>query len=638
MKEAQEILKRFWGHDSFRPGQTEIIEAVLQGNDVLALLPTGGGKSICFQIPALLLDGVCLIITPLIALMKDQVENLNLKGLSADFIHSGLTTHEVEKVLQRAVRGDIQFLYLSPERISTRMMEEYLPDIDVSLIAVDEAHCISQWGYDFRPSYLKIAALRDELPSVPVIALSASATLEVQQDICDKLNFKKNQKRFQQSFHRPNIKYIVEQPASKQTRLVQWLENHKNNTAIVYAKTRKETMQTAALLKQHGFSADFYHAGLSSDERAEKQQQWIDNQTLVMVCTNAFGMGIDKPDVRLVIHAGIPESLENYYQEAGRAGRDGLESTAVLLFANHEEENLYRMNALRYPEPEELKKIYLDLMDHLQIAAGSGEGHRYNFDISFFSESFGWNPLQASYFIQALTQEGLIYLTEKDTRPSKVEFLSDIETLREFGKYNLEKDKLIKGLLRTYEGIFDYPSSIYETQLAKLLSTPIGKIRSELSDLHRNRIIRYEPAPEKPQMLLLMNRMYRDDLRFNIPALKARKQKHLERIKAITDFVKNQTECRSVFIGKYFNDSQIKNCGKCDVCTEKKSKAKINTDVLQLQIMKLLDDWIIFEDLVASIGQEYRAEILTICRLLIQNGAVEEDDWGKLKTKKKGPR
>lgn len=637
MVDALQILKQYWGHESFRPGQTEIIEAVSEGNDVLALLPTGGGKSICFQIPAIQLEGMCLVITPLIALMKDQVENLNQKGLTADFIHSGLSSHEVESIFQRAAQGDIRFLYLSPERINTRMMEEYLPDLDVTLIAVDEAHCISQWGYDFRPAYLKIAELRKDLPSIPVIALSASATLEVQQDICEKLNFGKRQKRFQQSFHRPNIRYTVEKPASKQARLIQWLEKAKDKTAIVYAKTRKETMQTASLLQQHGFSADFYHAGLSSDERAEKQQQWIENKTRVMVCTNAFGMGIDKPDVRLVIHTGMPESLENYYQEAGRAGRDGLDSNAVLLFADHEEENLYRLNALRYPEPEELKKIYLDLMNHLQIAAGSGEGQRYDFDIHYFSESFNWNPLQASYFLQALSQEGLIFLTEKDSRPSKVEFLSDKETLREYGKTYPEKEIIIKGLLRAYEGIFDYSTSIYETHLAKLLSTPIGKIRTGLLELHQNRIIRYEPAPEKPQVLLLMNRMYRDDLRFNLQALKARKQKHMERISSMIGFVRNESVCRSVYIGRYFNDTGIVDCGKCDVCESKMKKTKIDPVILQKAVLEKLTEWIDFESLVSSVAINDRDAILTICRILLENGTIQENEWGKLKIKK-GPR
>jgi ATP-dependent DNA helicase RecQ len=638
MKDALEILKQYWGYDSFRPGQTEIIEAVMEGNDVLALLPTGGGKSICFQVPALATDGLCLVITPLIALMKDQVENLLQRGINADFIHSGLTSYEVEKVLQRAARGDIHFLYLSPERISTRMMDEYLLDLDVSLIAIDEAHCISQWGYDFRPAYLKIAELREELPDVPVIALSASATLEVQHDICEKLAFRKNQKRFQQSFHRPNIKYIVEQPASKSARLIQWLEKSKNSTAIVYAKTRKETMQTAELLKQHGFSADHYHAGLSSDERAEKQQHWIENRTRIMVCTNAFGMGIDKPDVRMVIHAGMPESLENYYQEAGRAGRDGKESNAILLIAPHEEENLYKLNALRYPEPEELKKVYLNLMDHLQIAAGSGEGQRHNFDIHSFSESFQWNSLQASYFIQALAQEGLIFLTEKDTRPSRVEFITDKETLRDYGEQNVDMDKIIKGLLRTYEGIFDYPTSIYETHIAKFLSTPIGKIRAQLVDLHRSRIIRYEIAPEKPQLLLLMNRMYRDDLRFNLAALKARKQRHLERIKSMIGFVNNHDECRSVMIGKYFNDLEIKSCGICDVCEKNRSESKIDLQVLKEKMVDYLKDWADFDNIVTHFGMQYESEIKMTCRFLIENGIIIEDEWGKLKVKKKGPR
>ena len=638
MTKAEETLNSYWGYKQFRPGQAEIIEAVLDGKDVLALLPTGGGKSICFQVPALMLEGVCLVITPLIALMKDQVENLEKKGIAAACIHSGLNSKEVEHILIKASNGRIQFLYLSPERISTRLMEEYLPDIDVCLIAIDEAHCISQWGYDFRPAYLNISSLRTSYPDVPIIALSASATVEVQQDICEKLKFKPTQALFQQSFHRPNIQYLVEPHAAKQNRLIHWLNQFPNSTGIVYAKSRKETMQTAELLQQHGFSADFYHAGLNSEERSVKQQLWINNNIRIMVCTNAFGMGIDKPDVRIVVHTGMPESLENYYQEAGRAGRDGNPSTAVLLTANTEEEQLFRLNALRYPEPEELKKMYLDLMNHLQIPAGSGEGSRYNFDINSFSESFNWNPIQASYTLQALAQESLIYLTDKDTRPSKLDFIADKYTLRSYGESFPDRDKVIKGLLRTYEGIYDYPTSIYETHLAKLLSTPIVLIREILKQLAADKIVHYDPAPEKPQILLLKNRMYRDDLKFDLTALKARKQKHLDRITHIIGYANNSNICRSVYIGNYFNDNQIQPCGKCDVCAAQKTIEKGDTNLLKDQILIALSEPISFESLMLQFEANRTLEVKNMVTYLLEKEMIIADEWGKLSVKKKGPR
>ncbi|HQW85396.1 MAG TPA: ATP-dependent DNA helicase RecQ, partial [Ferruginibacter sp.] len=354
MQDIHFILKKYWGFSSFRPLQQEIIEAVLQKKDALALMPTGGGKSICFQVPAMAMEGICLVISPLIALIKDQVETLQRKGINTLAIYSGMHFTEIKKTLQNAAYGNYKFLYLSPERLQTQLFKEFLPAIKPALIVVDEAHCISQWGYDFRPSYLRIATIREELPSVPIIALTASATAKVQLDICEQLLFSKNYKKFQQSFERPNLSYSVFNPTAKQTKLLEII-NNTSGSALVYCKSRKQTQQIAEMLHMHKLSADFYHAGLSNEERNKKQEQWIKNKIRIMVCTNAFGMGIDKPDVRVVVHYDVPDCIENYYQEAGRAGRDGKRSYAVLLYNYGETDALQLKAKIKFPAPEEVK-------------------------------------------------------------------------------------------------------------------------------------------------------------------------------------------------------------------------------------------------------------------------------------------
>ena len=579
MSESLSILKKYWGHDQFRPLQQSIVDAVIKKKDVLALLPTGGGKSVCFQVPAMMMDGLCIVVSPLIALMKDQVENLSKKGINALAIYSGMTFLEVKKTLQNAAFGDYKFLYISPERLETKLFSEFLPALSPCLIAIDEAHCISQWGYDFRPSYLKIAKLREELPGVPVIALTASATLEVQNDICDRMLFGKNQEKFQQSFARPNLSYAVIEPASKQTKLVE-IFSKITGSGIVYCKSRKQTQQIAELLQQHKISADFYHAGLSNAERSQKQNNWINNKINTIVCTNAFGMGIDKPDVRVVVHHNIPESLENYYQEAGRAGRDGKSSQAILLFDKKEINELREINILRYPEPNVLKKLYADLMNYLSVPAGIGEGQSFDFDLPLFSETFKWNILQATYGLQALSQEGLFFIAENSFRPSQLVFSVSKEQLFDFEKNQPSLEPLIKGLLRSYEGIFDYSTFIHETLLAKFTSTPIGIIRKNLQLLHQYQIAKYTPATEKPQIVLLMNRMYKDDFKFNMKALQERKKNHLKRIQAMVDFSNNSTDCRSVIIANYFNDNTSVSCGNCDNCLKLK-KTFLNETIFE---------------------------------------------------------
>lgn len=568
--DIHQILKEYWGFNAFRPQQEAIIEAVLEGKDTLALLPTGGGKSLCFQVPALAKEGICLVISPLIALMRDQVENLKQKGIPALAIYSGMSFMEIKKTLQNAAYGNYKFLYISPERIETGLFLEYLPAMQVNLLAVDEAHCISQWGYDFRPTYLRIAALREQLPAIPVLALTASATKAVQDDICEKLLFGKTQQRFQPSFERPNLSYSVFNVPSKQNKLLEILRNVPG-TAIVYCKTRKHTKEIADLLLMNKIAADHYHAGLSNEERNKKQEDWINNKTRVIVCTNAFGMGIDKPGVRAVVHYDTPDCLENYYQEAGRAGRDGKKAYAVLLYGTKELEDLEQQSAIRFPDAATIKNIYIALMNHLQVAAGTGEGISFDLDLAAFTSAFKLNILTTSYAIKTLEQEGLLSFNEVFFKPSSVLFSSNREELNDFEKQYPDLEPVIKGLLRSYEGIFDYPATVYESQLANFLRTDKDSIKTALKKLNDHGIISYTPQKDKPQVVLLQNRMYSDNYTIDAAGYLKRKQNFEQRVAAMIGYVKATAGCRSRLIARYFDADTIKTCGICDNCLHEKA-------------------------------------------------------------------
>lgn len=565
MSSIHSIVKEYWGYDTFRPLQAEIITAVLEGKDVLALLPTGGGKSICFQVPTLAKDGICLVISPLIALIKDQVENLKNKGINALAIYSSMPFLEIKKTLQNAAYGNYKFLYVSPERLETALFLDYLPALNINLIAVDEAHCISQWGYDFRPAYLNIAKIREQIPTVPVLALTASATKNVQEDICEKLLFTNAAQSFQQSFARPNLSYSVFNVASKQTKLLTILKNV-SGSGIVYCKSRKHTKEIADLLKLHALNADFYHAGLSNDERNTKQENWIKNKTRIICCTNAFGMGIDKPDVRVVVHYDVPDCLENYYQEAGRCGRDGKRAYAVLLYNDKEITTLLEQPTIKFPDEDTVKNVYIHLMNHLQVPSGIGEGQSFDFDLSTFSASFKIDILTATYCIKILEQENVLSCPETFFKPSTLVFATDKISLEDFEKTNPVFEPLIKGLLRSYEGIFDFPSTIYETQLAKFIKMDVSTVKKQLVHLHQNRLIVYTPQKDKPQIYLVQNRMYNDSFKLNLVDYFIRKTNYENRVAAILNYIENTIDCRSKLIGRYFNDTLITNCQICDNC------------------------------------------------------------------------
>ncbi len=565
-----QILKQYWGYDAFRPLQEDIINAVLEGKDTLALLPTGGGKSVCFQVPTLAQDGICLVISPLIALMKDQVENLKRKGIPALSVYSGMSFIETKRTLQNAIHGNYKFLYVSPERLETKLFLEYLPAMNINLIAVDEAHCISQWGYDFRPPYLRIANLREHLPGVPVLALTASATRNVQDDICEKLLFSNQQQRFQQSFERPNLSYSVFDVPSRQNKLLEIVNNVKG-TAIVYCKSRKHTKDIADLLRLNNISADFYHAGLSNEERNRRQEDWIKNKIRVIVCTNAFGMGIDKPDVRVVVHYDVPDCLEKYYQEAGRAGRDGKRAYAVLLYNQKELEDLRQQAGIRFPVRDTIQKLYTDVMNYLQIPAGSGEGASYDFNLPAFASAFKTDIITATCAIKALEQEGIFVFNSSFFKPSTLVFTCTKEELNELEKHHPELDVTIKGLLRSYEGIFDFPAVVSEAGLAKFTRQSISTVAQCLQQLMQFGILSYTPQKDKPQLILLQNRMYADSFVINLRQYEERKRLFEERIAAMLRYAEDTLQCRSIQIAGYFNSPLEKQCGICDNCINRQA-------------------------------------------------------------------
>lgn len=628
---AIDILQQYWKYDSFRPVQEEIIQSVAAGKDTLALLPTGGGKSICFQVPAMIMDGMCLVISPLIALMSDQVAHLLDKDIPAASLNSGMTFTEVKSTLQKASRGDYKFLYVSPERIESNLFQEYLPALDICLIAVDEAHCISQWGYDFRPPYLRIAQLRKELKNVPVIALSASATEKVQADIIEKLWFS-NYQVFRQSFERPALSYSCFQVESKINKLIGILKSVPGSS-IVYCNSRKLTKEVCQLLQLEGFSADYYHAGLSHEEKMHKQHSWINNQTRIMVCTNAFGMGIDKSNVRSVVHYNIPDCLENYYQEAGRAGRDGKKSFAVLLYQQHDLQQLSNLPDKRYPPIPVIQSVYQSLADFFQLPVGSGEGGYFDFDINLFAQRFQYDLFTVINTLKVLEQEGHISFAENIFLPSQVMFTTDKENLYQFESSHPALELLIRSLLRTYEGIFDNRVSIFETQLARLTRSTITEVKAQLVQLMAFGIIEYLPQKETPQIHFLLNRASAKYLHIDQDAYLERKQQYTERVNHMIHYLQETSTCRSKMIGNYFGDHALQDCGICDNCLAKKKKQLSPDEFTNLEqsIQKLLADG---PHSLSSVLQQLHSiphdKIWTVLELLQTEEKIEISEAGNI--------
>ena len=628
MSTALQILEKYWGHNQFRPLQEGIIDAVLAKKDVLALLPTGGGKSICFQVPALLKDGMCLVISPLIALMQDQVSNLQEKGIDAAVIHSGMPYMAVKETLQAATSGAYKFLYLSPERIESNLFKEYLPALDISLIAVDEAHCIAQWGYDFRPPYLRIAALRNELPGVPVIALTASATKDVETAIIEKLAFK-NPLIFRQPYKRPALSYSYFEVESKINKTLEIINNVKGS-GIVYCNTRKQTKDIAELLQLQKISADFYHAGLSAEDRQGKQKKWMTGDTRMMVCTSAFGMGIDKDDVRTVIHYEMPDCLENYYQEAGRAGRDGKKAYAVLLATKADITKARNLHETRFPAISIIKSIYQSLANYLQLPVGIGEGGYYDFNLLEFCNNFKLDLAVVTQTLKVLEQEGHIQFSENIFLPTQVCFTCSKESLENFEEAYPAFEPLIKALLRSYQGIFDNRISIFEKRMAGICKQSIEAVQNQLQQLAAMGIIEYLPQKETPQIHFLVNRAPAAFLHIDQDLYLSKKEAFTTRINTLINFAINPACCRSVFIGNYFGDTDKSSCGICDYClAQKKTKLETAafTSIEQQLYASLTRSPSPIDQLLITLGKDKEEEIWEVIRFLeSENRLILKED------------
>lgn len=632
METPVSILKKYWQYSQFRPLQEDIVNSVLQGHDTLALLPTGGGKSVCFQVPALLLEGVCIVITPLIALMKDQVEQLKRRGILAVAIHSGMNRSEIDILLDNCIYGSVKFLYVSPERLQTELFIERAKRMKVGLIAVDEAHCISQWGYDFRPPYLQITTLRELKPATPVIALTATATLVVKEDIMSKLAFREPAGVFQRSFARDNLSFVVRKTENKERKLLEILQKVKGS-AIIYVRSRKATQQIAEWLSKRGISASYYHAGLDFEERSKRQEEWIHNKSRVMVATNAFGMGIDKPDVRLVVHLDIPENLESYYQEAGRAGRDGIRSFAAILYQEADVINLQFKTEQAHPSPEVLKKIYQALANYYQLAIGSSGGESFDFDLLDFAERFKYHQAEVYIALKKLEEEGLIQFNESFYNPSHLFFPVDKTKLYEFQIANARFDPVIKMLLRLYGGeLFSEFVKISEAYLAKGLKISEKEMIATLKHLNELKIVIYQPLKNKPQVTFVLPRQDADRLPLNIARLEARKKLIVDKMNAMVAFATSTHRCRMQIVQEYFGEETFAVCGLCDVCIEqRKTDNRSAYDQLRAEIVNIIKSTsMTIEQLEEQIEPTDHELFADIVRELVDEGLLLYDDSWRL--------
>ncbi len=572
---ALETLKEYWGHTSFRPKQEDIVNAALDGRDVLAILPTGGGKSVCFQVPALMREGIAIVVTPLIALMKDQVQNLGDRGIKALYVNAGMGRREVELTLNNAAYGDFKFLYVSPERLGTRLFRNYLQEMNVSFIVVDEAHCISQWGYDFRPDYLQIGALR-EMVDAPVIALTATATPQVAEDIMERLRFEEKC-MIKTGFERPNLSYIVRRTDDKHGQLLSICSNVAG-TGIVYVRSRKKTEELSSFLNSNGISASFYNAGLGADSRSERQEQWKKDNIRVMVCTNAFGMGIDKPDVRFVVHFDVPDSPEAYFQEAGRGGRDGKRSFAVLLWNGTDIRRLHQIGTVSFPSLEYIEDIYHKVHSFYEIPYDAGEGRQLKFDLDGFCSHFHLQRQSAYYAMVYIERTGHWTLSEDVDISTKVQIRVERNELYDIDLPDPMMVRVLEMLMRRYTGLFSYPVPIDEDYVASKVGMTVPMLRQLLYRMSLEHVIRYIPGDHATVLFLHHERLRPKNVNLDPERYELLKNSCLERIQKMIDYISEENICRSAYLLDYFGQSESEDCGNCDVCRSSKRKAACSGD------------------------------------------------------------
>ncbi|MCF8380959.1 MAG: RecQ family ATP-dependent DNA helicase [Bacteroidales bacterium] len=625
MTDFRQILLKYWGYSDFRPMQEDIIQSVFDGKDTLGLLPTGGGKSITFQVPAMAKDGVCIVITPLIALMKDQVSNLQNKGIKAVAVNSSMSKEEIDIALDNCIFGDYKFLYLSPERLTTELFKVRLEKMKVNLIAIDESHCISQWGYDFRPSYLNIADIRELLPEVPVLALTATATPKVVEDIMEKLKFRERN-LFQKSFERSNLTYRVDNVEDKNRRLLNYLNDHKG-TAIVYVRNRKKTKEVAEFLKLNNISSDYYHAGINHESRSSKQEKWQKGNTRVIVATNAFGMGIDKPDVRLVVHIDLPDSIEAYFQEAGRAGRDEKAALAVLI-VNAADKRLARQRvANTFPEISVIKDIYQALGNYFQLAIGSGKGQSFDFILFDFLHKYKFNALIAHSSIKILQREGYIDLSDEFNNPSRIHFKIGRDDLYKFQVSNSKYDGFIKLILRSYTGLFSSYVAIDENLLARRSLLSRDDVYKYLVRLSSSQIIDYIPMKKNPVITYIEERLDKSNLYISAESYRFLKEKFVERLDGMLLYGFGITKCRNQILLDYFGEKKTRRCGKCDVCLQRNEldMSSYEFDLILEDIKKELKaNACLIPELSLKVKHP-EDKFIKVFRWLLDHGKIEKD-------------
>ncbi|MCX7697432.1 MAG: RecQ family ATP-dependent DNA helicase [Bacteroidales bacterium] len=636
MKERiRSILLKYWGYTSFRPLQEDVIFSILSGKDTVALFPTGGGKSITYQVPALVMDGFCLVVTPLIALMLDQVDQLKKRGIHAEALHSGLSYLEAEEILRASIDHKIKLLYVSPERLTLSFFREALREMRISFIAVDEAHCISQWGYDFRPAYLRIAEIRPFKPEIPILAVTGSATQRVLLDIVEKLSLKQPHV-VRQSFFRPNLFYNVLYEENKTQRLLQLLNEYRGS-GIVYIRDRKKTQQWADFLKKSGIDATFYHAGLPWDERKKRQQQWIRGHTRVMVSTNAFGMGIDKPDVRVIVHLDMPDSIEAYFQEAGRAGRDGKDAYAWLLWNYEDISKLDRSVQENHPDFSYIGLVYHRLGEFFNLLPGTGENASFPFDLQHFIQQENFQPREAFYALKQLHHLGLISLSDPFFQRSRAKILLDKRGLYKFQVEEPQLNPFLEMLIRTYVDLFDHFVFIDEDRLAKQMNTTKDIIIKGLMLLRKKEIIAYEPVIDSIFLTFLTPRLKQEELiSFQTQYEKLKQKRHVE-IQSMKTFVLNMTKCRSQFLLSYFGEEKSKRCGQCDVCAGrgKLSMSDLEFDELLQRIKPLLEEPRDIYEIFMHFPAMRNLKVISALRWLLDHGKIESLPNGKLRWKKK---